>query len=806
MYHVLTTAITVIILYLVSYSLQRIGFYPVQYHRKIWNILLAVSFLFTAVAGIVLALQINYNWNIPFIKTLLKWHVEFGAGLAMTGTLHFLWHLSYFGSLFKRHGKNDSIKSQYEGKSEIACNLFLVGFISSAFQLLLIREMMNISGGFELITGTFLGSWLIGSALGALLAGRSALTDLRKLNLTFSLSPLISLLLLILLTRLLLNPGETPSFLVTIIFTFVVLAPFCLVSGFTFVRLIAYARTTKGYVPGKSFSIETSGGIMAGLAVTVLGAGILNTYQMIFLVVLSGISGFTIFYSAGNKRTKIAIKIATVIVASVIITCNPDIPFRQLLLRGIKVTGTHDTPYGNITEGVYSGESSLYYNQRLHKYNDDLIEREENIHYAMLQSNNPERVLLISGSPDSHIPELVKYPVKEIVYLERDPGLIRYESIPGSISSARITIKNDDAFRYIRKNDENFDVIIMLLPPPSSLLLNRYYTTEFFGEVKNRLNDGGVFMCSPEVNPNYFNQESVNLFSSIYNSMSDEFRYIIPVAGNKLYFVASDTPVSTSFCKLTTQKNINNTYVSPDFLDDDLVSARSEEIASLIDKNIRPNTLARPVACFYFQSFSISRNIDQKSVAIVLLVILFALPVIIVKRAYMIMYSSALALAGLEIIILLILQATIGNMYQMTGLVIAGLMTGLAAGSGLKTGFLNTITIRNKTIILFLFYLIAGLTINYIIDLNGSFIIVSIILVLSFIPALITGSIFRSLTQGGDDSGNTHSVYSADLAGSALGFILVSGLLIPVFGLKISLLFLALFIFAALAFGTISNK
>ena len=34
---------------------------------------------------------------------------------------------------------------------------------------------MNITGGYELITGSFLGSWLIGSAIGASIAGKSAL-------------------------------------------------------------------------------------------------------------------------------------------------------------------------------------------------------------------------------------------------------------------------------------------------------------------------------------------------------------------------------------------------------------------------------------------------------------------------------------------------------------------------------------------------------------------------------------------------------------------------------------------------------
>ena len=66
--------------------------------------------------------------------------------------------------------------------------------------------------------------------------------------------------------------------------------------------------------------------------------------------------------------------------------------------------------------------------------------------------------------------------------------------------------------------------------------------------------------------------------------------------------------------------------------------------------------------------------------------VVFALPVIAIRRKNLLMYFSASALAGFEIIILLTLQLTVGNMYQLTGLIIAGLMTGLSVGSGINMG------------------------------------------------------------------------------------------------------------------------
>ena len=96
MYHVVGTGLTAIILYLISYIFYKIGYYSLQFHIRLWNYLLAAAFLITAIAGVFMALQITYKWNVPFVKSILRWHVEFGIGMAITGVFHFIRHLPYF--------------------------------------------------------------------------------------------------------------------------------------------------------------------------------------------------------------------------------------------------------------------------------------------------------------------------------------------------------------------------------------------------------------------------------------------------------------------------------------------------------------------------------------------------------------------------------------------------------------------------------------------------------------------------------------------------------------------------------------
>jgi len=475
-------------------------------------------------------------------------------------------------------------------------------------------------------------------------------------------------------------------------------------------------------------------------------------------------------------------------------------------MPGIKVTETKDTPYGNITRGLYGQEHSIYYNQRLLAYPDDAVEREENIHYALLQRENPEKVILISGSLSNCLPELKKYNLKKVIYVESDPGLIKTTSYTAEPTQFIVETEVKDAFRFVRSGTEKADAVILLLPPPSTLALNRYFTTDFFNDVKKRLLPGGVFMCSPGTANYYLNTESVNLYSSVFNSLKEVFRFIKPVAGNKLYFIASDSEVQIAFCQMAEKKGINNIYVSPDFMADDLIQRKSDEILSLIDSSVKKNRALFPVACFYFQSYNLSRDPAAKSLAIFILIIVFSLSLITVKRNNIIMYFSALSLAGFEIILLLILQLTIGNMYQLSGIIIASLMAGLAAGSGTDLRIKWNIPVWVIPLSLVLYYAFIAFCLNLMLSLTGIFPAILFIVAAGFPPSFITGYLFRKLTISDDKGSLASSVYSSDLAGSAIGFILISGVMIPAFGLRLSLLLLSGLIFAGILFGTNRNK
>jgi len=249
-----------------------------------------------------------------------------------------------------------------------------------------------------------------------------------------------------------------------------------------------------------------------------------------------------------------------------------------------------------------------------------------------------------------------------------------------------------------------------------------------------------------------------------------------------------------------------NSWVNSDYLSDDLTAAKTAEISSLMDQNIKINRVSSPVASFHYQLYNISRTGNEKAPSVVLVIVLFALPALAIKKRHTAMYISASALAGFEVIILLTLQITAGNMYHLTGLILAGIMSGLAIGAGNELRFLRPSNPFFKMVLLMAFYTGFGFAYSLVSGMNGGLISVILIVAFAIIPSILTGNIFRHLTSGTEDPENSPLVYSADLAGSAAGFILVAGIIMPAFGITNTMFLLGLLIMAGIVFGTIRNN
>ncbi|MCD4668965.1 MAG: hypothetical protein K8S14_00820 [Actinomycetia bacterium] len=100
-YHLLLIFLVLIALYTISYILSRKKIIRVATHRKIWNIILLVSFLISGLLGVLLVIRINYGVEMPMPFNVLYWHVEIGIAMFIISLFHTFWHGAYFKRLFK---------------------------------------------------------------------------------------------------------------------------------------------------------------------------------------------------------------------------------------------------------------------------------------------------------------------------------------------------------------------------------------------------------------------------------------------------------------------------------------------------------------------------------------------------------------------------------------------------------------------------------------------------------------------------------------------------------------------------------
>ena len=100
-YHFVLIFLAVFFFYFLSFYLVKIKKISLFVHRRIWNIILLISFLISGFLGLILAFSIDQKLTVSWYLPFLWFHVEFGIIMALVSIFHILWHLPYFKSLVK---------------------------------------------------------------------------------------------------------------------------------------------------------------------------------------------------------------------------------------------------------------------------------------------------------------------------------------------------------------------------------------------------------------------------------------------------------------------------------------------------------------------------------------------------------------------------------------------------------------------------------------------------------------------------------------------------------------------------------
>lgn len=100
-YHFLPISLILTFFYILGCFLAKKKILSTASHRKIWNILLLITFFISGFLGILLLLRLDFGWLILLPFDILFWHVEAGIAMTVISIFHIIWHLPYFKKLFR---------------------------------------------------------------------------------------------------------------------------------------------------------------------------------------------------------------------------------------------------------------------------------------------------------------------------------------------------------------------------------------------------------------------------------------------------------------------------------------------------------------------------------------------------------------------------------------------------------------------------------------------------------------------------------------------------------------------------------
>lgn len=727
-------------------------------------------------------------------------------------------------------------------KRVLTLALILIGATSTIAQVLLMRELAVIFYGNELSLGTTLAGWLFWTGIGSSLSGRivDRVKNIIPLFATFQIIFPLSIYVEILLVRnirLLLDieHGVIIGFVPMLLGCFLVLLPLCLITGFLFtVGCKAYTDEKKELAlqVGQVYIYDGVGDILGGIVFTYWLVFFFHPFEiMTSLFVLNLIVTLLILYHLKRQFILKGINILLLIVISLSIH-QPDFIqqfSKKIQWKGYNLITSKDSIYGNIAITQEENQYSFYENGLPIFVMPDKVSAEELIHLPMVMHPSPKYVLIIGGGVSGGLTEILKHPVTRVDYVELDPMIIdlakKYLSEENIKSLNKCQVHLTDGRLFVKRTNVKFDLIMVNLPDPATAQLNRFYTKEFYEEIKNILNPDGIFSIGITSNENYLSEELKNFNGCIYKTLKEVFKEVDIISGGKLLFFATPkegalTTDSHILSQRFIDRKIQTTYIDEHYFPYRLIKDRIAFVKKEIEgyKGV-DNTDFHPISYFYdivlwSTQFSTSlrlffnwfAKINLYWIAGLLIVLVFLHLLISKKRPQFANTAIPIAImttgyAGitLEIILLFGFQILYGYVYHRIGIIIASFMVGLVIGTLLMNQILTRVNdkqgIRTFTQIefsIFIYSLLLPLVFIFLSHLKTQasiFIAVELLFpILTIITGIFVGAEFplanKLYLKDFHNVGSTAGlIYGFDLFGACSGGLLSTILFIPILGI-----------------------
>ncbi|MFN3966157.1 MAG: fused MFS/spermidine synthase, partial [Endomicrobiia bacterium] len=571
------------------------------------------------------------------------------------------------------------------------------------------------------------------------------------------------------------------------------------------------------YVSGNSYLFEAIGSIIGGIITSFILIRYFPSFEILVMVSILNLLFLT--FLSRNRYYGVMFVLFLILYVSGIFSKLDKFSI-SYEWKPFNLVESKNSIYGNISVIDLSGEYNFYENGSKIFSTAEKQYSEEIVHFSMFSfSFEPKNVLLVGGTLSGNLFEVLKYPVERVVCVELDPTLVQIgkkyvsKDITSLFEDPRVEIIHTDPRFYIKNTREKFDCVILDTPDPVSIFINRFYTKEFFEEIKKILTPSGIITTSLSSSENYMSEELKILSSSIYKSIKSVYKECKIIPGIKNYFVASDETLPISFAdtfiEKISHKKIDLTYLTPHYLRYLLREDRIEKVKNWIIEKEQLTFINKdfaPVSYFYGLRYWLSyfgKNYSevlyllQKTnffYTILAIFILFLILFFIIRKNQQLYYFPVLILVGvngfcgivLELLLIFSFQIVHGYIYYQIGILLTAFMAAIATGSFISSRYIKKNLSRFVILVEFIFLVYSFL----LIFLIGRRLPAFLWIILVFFSGLPVGLVFPLANQiiSSKKENKTYgkvigSVYSFDLWGATLGAFLSSSFLVPVFGI-----------------------
>jgi len=533
----------------------------------------------------------------------------------------------------------------------------ITGFSAVIIQCVLLRELLSVFFGNELILGILLCVWLLSCGTGSYLGNRFGFWNSSRYTILL-LSSTITGLLVIRWFPLLFEKGSAIPIFGMAGLAIAAEAPAAFLCGYIFG---AFSRISSK--PQRIYSLE-NGGALLGSVVVYLAILLDTANAGIIIVALAPLPLIPIL-----DRQEVFVKKAfrsgmlflfCLIVSALIL--KTDKKSASAKYAG-DISAMQYTREGEIATMVHGPDTTILLNNRVYRSTLDNIVAEQAVHIPAAQRRGAKTALVVFDR--GHSAELAKYKGLVCVILETLPAVASSQSIITTPERYRCTTR--------------YDLVYIGAGLPENTASNRFYTVSFLQRMKRCMTPGAVLSFTLPFGENYRQKNEQQLYTILINTLKNSFTFVVVFPGNGYStFMASDDALFIPK-SVAVQNEYLSSFIIPALSEEKIVNANRMPANTPLNKNTRPLALYFSIKN-WMDTFGLP---DAVLTGCMLVLFLGALAILPKTKAVLSVTSSGFATGFYSIGIMLLYQGTYGSLYAGISLLLIALSLGFAAGSRL---------------------------------------------------------------------------------------------------------------------------